>query len=576
MKEFTKSQIGSSHFFLPNLSKSKTKLFSTIASVPIEHINLILCTFLAAALLTFFLLIIKPLLFLPADILMFAETDFVGNIIKLNIGEPLYTNPSDSNSIVYNPAAFIVTYVIAFLTGQTKSVVGLRLIQIGFITCATLIATISTFKLQKLAFPDFKIRYKKTWAVFIFLSLFLAATAPTTNKFVYTLHVDAFSLLISMICFWALIHYAENESTKNLIFLSILPAVGFLTKQSLVVWIFVIFAFLFFNNPKNLKRLGVFLLLSISFTLISFGACYAIWGDNYIFWTYEVLASRNAIVISPDLPSISITRIFDHIIRVWQELFIGIIGCWLLLKHKNNFYKLGGFSIAWLILIASQAYSSGSGWGTLYHFGPGVLIGAIFLFAAFPRIWEMSDLKNSAISPQIQNWMRMLVMSSAVVAIFIAWGVMPTGDRNEPRYLKKLQANTDVNRYVSDIEKEFENVRPEKILIGVGNWMYLKNDILQKDRAISLADQPPGGIYENFDVTVGRIRNKTYEKLLLQDFHSPYFFYEWEAWAKPTGFKDAVLENYVEVRIIKSPQESPLVSSQILLSGPVSVFLPRE
>lgn len=575
MKDLTKTRPNFSGFIFTGLLKNKTKMASVVSAAAIKHFTLMLCTILAAALLIFFFLIIKPLVFLPADILTFAETAFVENIIKLNIGEQLYTDPSDSNSIVYNPAAFLVTYIIALVTGQTKSVVGLRIIQIGFIAGTTLIAAVCAFKIHRLAFPKHIIRFQKTWKVFVFLSLFLVATAPYSNKFVYALHVDAFALLVSLICFWALLRYVEDESTGNLVLLSVLPAIGFLTKQSLIAWIAVIFVFLLFRHPKNFRRLGTFLLLSLGLTAIAFGICYAVWGDNYVFWTYQVLAARKEIVFSPDIPSISITRIADHLIRVWQELFIGIIGCWFLLKHKQNFSRLGAVSAAWLVLVASQAFSSGSAWGSLYHFGPGVLIGAVFIFAALPYIWDRNDKTEPKNPREIKTVMRMFVMAGGVVAMFLAWNVMPTGEKSHPRFVKNFQANPDVNRYIGEIEKEFEGLRTEKVLLGIGSWIYLQKDVLQKDRAISLADQPPGGIYENFDVTIGRIRSKTYDKILLQDYHSPYFFYEWGAWEKPTGFRKAVEENYIEIKTIK-PLESSAGSSQISISDPVSVFVPRE
>lgn len=544
------------------------------SSKSVDYIALILCCFVAVALTGFFLMIIKPLVFLPADILMWEETDFVGNMIKFNIGSPLYTNPSDSNSLIYNPAAFLVTYSIAWLIGQTKSIAVFRLIQLGYVACAALIATICTQKLNRLAFPEQTVRYSKTWTVFTFFALFLATTAPDTNKFVYVLHVDALSLLVSIFSFWMMLRYAENENIKNLVLMAICPAIGFLTKQFLISWIGVMFVFLLIQNPKNFKNIGLFLGLSCLLVAIVYKVCYLIWGDSYIFWAFEVMGgTRKQIVFSPDTHSISISRGIDHFFRIWLQVFVGIIGIWLLIK-KGEIQRFGGLVVAWIALIASEALSSGAGWSVLYHFGPGVVIGGIFIFAALPQFWG-AKTENDSYSV-IKQWSHALVMIAVVVAIFTAWKVMPTGDKTEDRYIRGTQLSPDVNRYIADIEHEFEGLPTEKVLLGVGSWIYLRDNVLQKDRAVSLADQPYGGNYQNFDVTIGRIRNKTYQKILVQDFDTPFFLYEWHDWSKPSGFKNALIENYVEVKRIEAPTGNPPPSLRILNAGTVSVFIPRN
>ena len=543
-------------------------------SKSIDYFALVLCCFLAIALVVFFILVIKPLVFLPADILMWEETDFVGNMIKFNIGAPLYTAPSDSNSLIYNPAAFLLTYAIAWLIGQTKSIAVFRLIQIGFVVCAAIIATNCTNKLRRLAFPELTTRYAKTWTVFTFFGLFLAATAPDSNKFVYVLHVDALSLLVSIFSFWMMLRYAENENVKNLLLMAICPTIGFLTKQFLISWIGVMFIFLLIQHPKNFKRIGLFLGLSGLLVAIVYGICYLIWGDNYIFWAYEVMGGpRKQIVFSPDGHSISLSRGIDHLLRIWLDIFVGVIGIWLLIR-KGEIRRFGALAVAWIVLVASEAVSSGAGWSVLYHFGPGVVVGGIFMFAALPQFWEIK-VENDSYSI-IKKWAHAIVMIVAVIAIFTAWKVMPTGDKNEARYIRATQLSSDVNRYIADIEREFEGLPTDKVLLGVGSWVYLRDDVLQKDRAVSLADQPYSGNYKNFDVTVERIRNKTYQKILVHDFDSPFFLYEWHDWAKPSGFKNALIENYVEIKRIEAPEGNPSPSLRILNSGPVSVFVPRN
>lgn len=568
-------QPGSGSFSLGN-NILKSKAVSFLSAVSVDRFALITCCGLAAVLIMFFLLMIKPLIFLRADILMWEETDFIGNIIKMNIGAPLYTAPSDSNSLIYNPLAFLLTYAIAWSVGLTKSIAGLRVIQLFYVVIAALLATFASRRLSHLAFPDQEARHAGLWTVLTFLAMCLAATSPYVNRFVYTLHVDALSLLVSIVSFWAMLRYMEKRSIGNLLFMAVCPAIGFLTKQFLISWIGVMMVFLLFVDPKNFRRLGLFVLLSSGFALTAFALCYALWGENYLFWTIQVMGGeRKAIVFSPDSYSISIVRGIDHIVRAWPEIFVGIIGGWLLLRWGEA-AKVGSLIAAWVVLLASEGLSSGAGWSVLYHIGPGALIGAVFMFAAVPQIWERISRNDDPKSRLARSWINAGFLTAAVLAIFMAWHVVPTGDKNSPRYIRAISDFKDVERYIGEIESEFEGISTEKVLLGVGNWIYLRDDMLQKDRAVSLGDQPFGGIYENFDITVRRLRNKTYEKILVQDFHSPHFLYEWMDWPRPSGFRDALSENYIEVKVIEPPKGSVTLPFQILNAGPVSVFVRRD
>jgi hypothetical protein len=56
----------------------------------LSYFSLLFCTIISAVLVLFYLYIIKPYVFIPADILSWAETNFVGDIIKLFIDAPVY------------------------------------------------------------------------------------------------------------------------------------------------------------------------------------------------------------------------------------------------------------------------------------------------------------------------------------------------------------------------------------------------------------------------------------------------------------------------------------------------------
>ena len=65
---------------------------------------------------------------------------------------------------------------------------------------------------------------------FIFLVLFLAATAPRTNAFVHALHTDALALLVSALSFWTMLFYLESPSRTRIVLMALCPGTRLLDK----------------------------------------------------------------------------------------------------------------------------------------------------------------------------------------------------------------------------------------------------------------------------------------------------------------------------------------------------------
>jgi hypothetical protein len=548
----------------------------TKASVwSLSYFSLFLCTVISAILVLFYLYIIKPYVLLPADILMWGETDFVGNIIKIRNGLPIYTAPENSNSGIYTPGAPLLTYLISWILGKTTSIAVLRMIQLGYVTCAAIVATSCLKMLHKISFPDHSIPFPKTWTTLSFLVFFLTATSPRVNAFSHCLHLDALAILISMFCFWTMLRYLKSPVWGNLILMAVCPALGYLVKQFLISWSAVMFIFLLLLHPRDIKRLAIFALMAAVCITAAMGSCYLLWADDFIFWTFKVMGgSRAKMTIMPTVNHVSLVRILDHVVRAWMELLIGFVGGCLVLR-KNNIQRLGPLWVAWILLIASEAYSGGAGWSVLYHFGPGVLIGVIWLFVALVRFWPYSKESPEWSFLVYSGWIRPVVAVIWIITLLVALHVVPTADRNEGRYYKR-RPPADTYRYISDIEKEFEGLPIQKVLLDIGNWVYLKQSYLAKDRAVSLADQPLVGIYDNLNVFVDRIRTKAYEKILVRDFYSPYFLYDYVHWERPSGVKKALVEYYKEVRTIPGIEGDTSHRPGIMHSGPISVFVPQK
>jgi hypothetical protein len=559
---------------LTGTERTSTTVFGGVDHFP-EALSLLSSCILAGIILVYAFILLKPFLLLRADLLMWEEGDFVGNMIKFDLGIPLYTDPADSNSMIYSPGAFLLTYIIAWIGGLTKSVAGLRLIQAGYVVVSSLIATLTAAKITHISFKDLKPRHVSLWELFTFFGLLIIATAPFSNKFVLSLHVDALTLLVSIFSFWTMVRYLRHPSVYALLLMSICPAMGFLTKQFLISWIAVMVVFLLVLNRKNWRRTIVLAALAFAFIGIAYAGCYMTWGENYRFWAFNIMGGlRSQIRFAPDAYSISLTRIADHFVRMLPEIMIGIVGAWLHLWFGSA-RRMLPLIFAWLVLVGSEGFSSGAGWETFYHFGPGILIGGILLFSALPAIWYRG-MSASGDRIGVRRWAYAAFMLAITVSVFSIVKAIPTGDKNSPRYARLNSDVADLDRYISDIEAEFGNSDGHDVLLDVGSWIYLERGFLQKDRAVSLADQAPAGIYQNFDITNERIKNRVYTKILLHDFDSPYFLYEWSDWQRKSGFKENLLANYVALKTIPAPRGSFVLARPEMRIGPVTVFVPKE
>jgi hypothetical protein len=199
----------------------------------------------------------------------------------------------------------------------------------------------------------------------------------------------------------------------------------------------------------------------------------------------------------------------------------------------------------------------------------------VWTLSALSRLWPWTTAPSNDEFSRLSNWARPAGAAAFVLTLFVAMHVVPTADPYEARNWK-LRPSPDVYSYIAGIEREFEGLPPERVLLDVGNWIYLRHSILARDRAISLADQPCNDIYDNFDVMISRIRNKEYDKILVHDLGSPFFIYDYALWRRPSGVRKALLENYTEVRVIPLSSSPGTLAPLIMFTGPVSVLVPKS
>jgi hypothetical protein len=161
-----------------------------------------------------------------------------------------------------------------------------------------------------------------------------------------------------------------------------------------------------------------------------------------------------------------------------------------------------------------------------------------------------------------------------LAAIFALHGV-PTGNELDPRHFPPSWPTLASYRHVAAIEREMTDLDPARVLLDVGNWVYLPHNYLARDRAISLADQPLIGMYDNFEPLLRRIRMKGYEKILVHDFDNEWFLYDWPTWRRSSGVRQALRDNYVVARVIPPMGPETEFWPAIQFRGPVSVLVPK-
>lgn len=481
-------------------------------------------------------------LVLPADLLTFAESPFVNDILKFKLGEPIYTAAQDNNSYPYTPGTPILTYLIASVLGLGESIPTYRFIQFSYVALAALLAAAICHSLVQLTIKKERYSCSVIWFSVWAPLLFLVATDLRFNEYVHSLHNDGLALLVSMAGYWLLTRYAIRPHGWVVAAMAVLPTFGFLVKQSQAIWLFV---FLFFLILLGSRLRSILLYFGCSLTLLclSLWVCYVAWGDNFLYWIFEVLGRKE----------VSLLRSGQHLLEAGFYAVLGLLGGWILILRNSNWNSRVLF-LVWLGLFGTEVYTSGLGWHR-NHLGPGVVLAACWFLAAMVKIWD-SFLKDS-------SWFQMrLQQGLAVSMIILIWGGL--GVIREPRN----SVPEDFYRYVAEIEGEFEGYPAETVLMDTGNWIYLRRGVLMKDRSetigIWLGANEPDLDRSRLRGTINRINQQKYSKILARQLDTKYTWYDFLNIG--SGVPESIFQNYREVRRIRAVEGITFWWPQHLLS----------
>jgi hypothetical protein len=457
---------------------------------------------------------------LPADLISFAESPFVNDILKLRQGVPIYTSPGNNNSYVYTPGTQILTYFISLGFGNGDSIPFYRAVQFSYVILACIVATSLSDLLARKFLSAVEYRHRLLWMAVWLPMFFLFATEPRVNKYTHSLHNDGLALLLGISAFWLIIKHSMSPRPWILALMTVLPAAGFMVKQSQVAWGGIFFIYLLASENVSWRQLLCYSICSAMLVAATIGVCYLLWADPFLFWTFAALGNK----------SVSILRSVLHLLQAGMYAIMGLLGGWVLVLRGGS-RTSKALWICWLLIFGIEVYTSGFAWHA-NHLGPGIMIGACWFFAAIVRLWPVAEQSQS-------RWDYMTKAASAVTAIVLLLGGLS---------LVRIPRNpvpSDFFRYIDDIEKEFVGFSAEKVLMDTGNWIYLREKVLMKDRSESVALW----LGKNQEIshallaeTIKRIQEKTYDKILARQLDTDQSWYDFQD--RGSGVKAAILENY--------------------------------
>jgi hypothetical protein len=465
---------------------------------------------------------------LPVDLLSFSESSFVDDIIKLRLGMPIYTNLLDNNSYPYNPGTQILTYVISSVLGHADSIPFYRAVQFSYVVLASVVAMSATDLLAQKLLSKKEYRHRPLLMLAWLPFLFLVSIDSQFNIYNHSLHNDGLALLVSISAFWLIVRHSNTPRPWLIVLMAALPAAGFLVKQNQLMWLGIFAVYMIVSGTVSRREFLLYLAGSIGLLAVIIGSLYLLWGDNYIFWTFQALGDKQ----------VSLPRSVLHLFQAGIYAMMGLLGGWILVL-RNGSRMSAALWLSWFVVFAITTYTSGLGF-TSNHMGPAVVIAASWFFVALVRLWPSADER--------QSWWQYRGQEAAAVAmvVLLFGGVLG--------FMRELRnpVTPDFYRYVADIEQEFQGHEPSKVLMDTGSWIYLKSNVLMKDRSapvsLHVGSNQPEISYDMLASTIQRFENKTYDKILARELDSSETWYDFQD--RGSGVRDAILENYYGVRRI--------------------------
>jgi len=532
---------------------------------------------------------------LPVDLLSFAESPFIADIVSLRLGESPYHPPGDNNSYPYSAGTQVLTHAIARLLGRGDSIATMRWIQLAYVLAACVVGVGICHEIARRALGRY--RHRALWWVVWGATLVLVALDPRFNAYNHSLHNDGLGLLVSALAFWTIARY-ERTPRRWLMGLSLLiPVAGFLVKQSLIIWLGLAAACYLLTGRFRLRHAALFVAAGGLAAAGAVAVQHALWGDPYLWWVFGALGAKT---VSPFRSAL-------HGLEAGGYLVLAAVGAWALLLRPSRGATGGAGGAAsgvgararddgtppagggaprsdasaarrpriprlpalvalwgvWLVLFLGEAYTSGLGW-VVNHLGPGVFLATCWFLVAVTALWRDAVERHAGWAALA----RTAILGAVLVCVPGALDLVRVPRNPVP---------ADFDRYVSAIEAAFEGLPASDVLLDNGSWIYLREGVIMKDRSsvvgIHAGPNQEEISREHLADTIDRIRSRRYAKILTRELYSERSPYDFQN--RGSGVREAILESYREVGRIPAVEGIDVWWPRNLLSE-IIVLEPRE
>lgn len=475
----------------------------------------------------------------PADILLWSESEFVNDIIKLRSGYPLFTAQTNNESFCYMPGAQITTWLIASALGLSDSIVAFRAIQIGFTIAAAVVATVTVFRILQLAGVRIDARRTALWSAALVPVLFLVEHNTSTSLFNSMLHNDALNSLVSAVALWLLLEWTVSRRPIWLMALVLIPLAGFFVKQTSVVWAALVPLYLAFADRepswvRAIRFAGVAGLLIV----LAFAACYAWWGQDFIYWIFIVLRSHGVTPIRSLYHGVQISAFFAAL------ALGGVVVLQVTARRAPEALRpvVGLWTVCALLLI-TQTYTSGLAY-MLNHIGPACLLATTWGMTGVIVLWECVIVSASrSASTRISQPLQWVTTALAAIGVILG---LPQLDLVR---LPEMPYGRDAYRYVRELEGAARGVAPQELLVDIGSWLYLPGNVVQKDRATNIGERGFSASGD-FSGMIARVEQHAYRRIIVRHFHQDDMWYDSAVWPRSSGIRKALETQYHEVATI--------------------------
>jgi len=496
-------------------------------------------------------------LFFPADFLMWSETDYVNDIIKLRSDHPLFTADPNNESYTYTPGSQLLTYSLASLLGMGTSLGALRSVQLFYTVIAVLLAMRGVHSLVALASDAEPRRGSFVEEMGLFSVLFLVATNGLTNPFIHNLHNDALAQCLLIGGVVLLIDYARTRDRRLFVALLLVPAAGFWVKQNLALFggyavLWFLYDTLFGERPRRFGPLVTYGAVAFALLCLSIALGYAIWREDFVYWVFYVLSEHKVVP----------TRSVQHIVDTRPYVAVLLAGGFSMIRGPRARALLGLFGVTALIYLLA-AWTGGINF-MRHHMGPASTLAAMWLAAGLMQLGSTQTH---------ERWSTERGVRFATLALLML--LLSTSGLSILR-TPKATLPEDAYRYLEQVEAEFETADPRGVLLDLGSYVYLEDNIVMKDRASPIGER---GSTDTGDLlgVAERFANRHYEKLLLRNYRGQNFWYDHPTWPRSSGLREILEQNYRVVRTIPAVEGQEGMWNRIPPYGfaEVSVLVPR-